>query len=530
MANHTDLKGGIITATETAESEGRNRFQTASISHGDIENHSRYEGDGFGIGVSGSISGQSLGQTAPTADSHIQTVAAKNGIDSSIGYGSDGGSQSSITKSGIGTRNIIIGNDTDGTQAAAAYTATRTETAEQNSGRLNNIFDKERVQSEIDLQRKVSQEFSKNVQSANSEINQKLDTLKEQKEKGLISEAEYRQKAGNWQKGKVLLNSIAAGLSAPTQSTAGIAAAAASPAVSYQIGQHFKELAKQNSDGNLSAKQEAAHILAHAVLGAATAAAGDNNALAGAISAGSAEAAAPLIGNYLYGEKDGSKLTAEQKETVTAITNLLGTATGAAIGNSATNAAQGSLNAQGAVENNYGVSAISKGRRVIRIIQRGGRLTPKDALPVAEAGLVVAAACAITGNCDASQVLKDVWSGEFEDSYMASGNTDNANDKKTNAQSAAVSQSSAGAPMPPDDKDSNGKQSKKMTDKQIQEMTGNKNWHKTNIKRNIVRRYSKELRGSNNFDFYRNLKNGDIFIQGNKPNSPCIKINIQEFL
>ncbi|WP_421522852.1 hypothetical protein [Neisseria yangbaofengii] len=65
VANHT----GIITATETAETAGRNRFQTASISHGDIENHSRYEGDGFGIGVSGSISGQSLGQTAPAADS-----------------------------------------------------------------------------------------------------------------------------------------------------------------------------------------------------------------------------------------------------------------------------------------------------------------------------------------------------------------------------------------------------------------------------------------------------------------------------
>ena len=54
-----------------------------------------------------------------------------------------------------------------------------------------------------------------------------------------------------------------------------------------------------------------------------------------------------------YGTSDSSKLTAEQKETVTAITTLLGTATGAAIGNSATNAAQGSLNTQSAVENNY---------------------------------------------------------------------------------------------------------------------------------------------------------------------------------
>ncbi|WP_371865592.1 VENN motif pre-toxin domain-containing protein [Neisseria yangbaofengii] len=208
------------------------------------------------------------------------------------------------------------------------------------------------MQSEIDLQRKVSQEFSKNVQSATGEINQKLDTLKEQKEKGLISETEYRQKAGNWQKGKVLLNSIAAGLSAPTQSTAGIAAAAASPAVSYQIGQHFKELAKQNSDGKLTAKQETAHILAHTVLGAATAAAGGNNALAGTISAGSAEAAAPLIGNYLYGEKDGSKLTAEQKKTVSGILSLGGVTVGAVAGGSESDWVAGGQAAQTAVENN----------------------------------------------------------------------------------------------------------------------------------------------------------------------------------
>ncbi|WP_193004217.1 VENN motif pre-toxin domain-containing protein [Neisseria yangbaofengii] len=400
LAKHT----GIITATETAETAGRNRFQTASISHGDIENHSRYEGDGFGIGVSGSISGQSLGQTAPAADSRIQTVAAKNGIDSSIGYGSDGGSQSSVTKSGIGTRNIVIGNDPTGEAAKAVYTDTRTETAEQNSGRLNNIFDKERVQSEIDLQRKVSQEFSKNVQEVRTEINHKAEGYKalakaaEDKAAQALQNGdlnayreavqtanEHHQKADNWQKGGVALAAVATGLSAPTDSALGIAAATASPAAAYQIGQYFKELAQQNSDGNLSAKQETAHILAHAVLGAATAAAGDNNALAGAISAGSAEAAAPLIGNYLYGEKDGSKLTAEQKETVTAITNLLGTATGAAVGNSTANAVQGSLNADSAVENNSILSRTARTRlnpqsKVLydRIIRKGNFHTVED--------------------------------------------------------------------------------------------------------------------------------------------------------
>ncbi|WP_421522795.1 VENN motif pre-toxin domain-containing protein [Neisseria yangbaofengii] len=228
------------------------------------------------------------------------------------------------------------------------------------------------MQSEIDLQRKVSQEFSKNVQEARTEINRKAEGYKalakaaEDKAAQALQNGdlnayreavqtanEHHQKADNWQKGGVALAAVATGLSAPTDSALGIAAATASPAAAYQIGQYFKELAQQNSDGKLTAKQETAHILAHAVLGAATAAAGDNNALAGTISAGSAEAAAPLIGNYLYGEKDGSKLTAEQKETVTAITNLLGTATGAAVGNTTANAAQGSLVAGSAVENNY---------------------------------------------------------------------------------------------------------------------------------------------------------------------------------
>ncbi|RPD83167.1 hypothetical protein EGK75_13295, partial [Neisseria weixii] len=46
---------------------------------------------------------------------------------SGIFAGDDGDSQSSVTKSGIGTRNIVIANDTTGTQAKAVYTDTRSE-------------------------------------------------------------------------------------------------------------------------------------------------------------------------------------------------------------------------------------------------------------------------------------------------------------------------------------------------------------------------------------------------------------------
>ena len=105
-------------------------------------------------------------------------------------------------------------------------------------------------------------------------------------------------------------------------------------------------------------------LVVHAVLGAAVAAAGDNNALAGALSAGGAEAAAPYISKWLYGKDKGSDLTAEEKETVTAITSLLGTATGAVIGDTTANAAQGSLNAQSAVENNNGARRARNSRNL----------------------------------------------------------------------------------------------------------------------------------------------------------------------
>ena len=382
VGNHTDLKGGIITSTQSAEDKGKNRFQTATLTHSDIQNHSRYEGESFGLGASVAVSGKTLGQGAQNKpqDKHLTSVADKNSASSSVGYGSDSDSQSSITKSGINTQNIQITDEAaqirlTGKIAAQTKadidTNVTTDTAERHSGSLKNVFDKDRVQSELDLQRTVSQDFSKNVQQANTEINRHLDKLKADKEAAETAAAEAlangdmetakrkaheaqdaAEKADNWQQSKVILNMLASGLAAPTQSGVGIAAATASPAVSYAIGQHFKDLAGQNANGKLTASQETAHVLAHVVLGAAVAAAAGNNAPAGALSAGGSEAAAPYISKWLYGKEKGSDLTAEEKETVSAITNLLGTATGAVIGDTTANAAQGSLNAQSAVGNN----------------------------------------------------------------------------------------------------------------------------------------------------------------------------------
>ena len=143
---------------------------------------------------------------------------------------------------------------------------------------------------------------------------------------------------------------MASGLSAPTSSGLGIATATLSPAASYEIGQYFKAQASKNANGQLTSGQEAAHILAHTVLGAAVAAAGGNDALTAGLSAGGAEAAAPLLSSFLYG-KEAKDLTAEQKSTISSIVGLTGTALGATTGDVATTVQSGQV-AQNAVENN----------------------------------------------------------------------------------------------------------------------------------------------------------------------------------
>ena len=177
VRDNTDLKGGIITSGKSAEDKGKNLFQTATLTASDIQNHSRYEGRSFGIGGSVDLNGGWDG-----------TVTDKQGrpadrISLSAGYGSDGDSKNSTTRSGINTRNIHItdeagqlartGRTAEETEARI-YTGIDTETADQHSGRLKNSFDKDAVAKEINLQREVTQQFGKNAAQAAAAAADKL--------------------------------------------------------------------------------------------------------------------------------------------------------------------------------------------------------------------------------------------------------------------------------------------------------------------------------------------------------------------
>ncbi|WP_239351819.1 hemagglutinin repeat-containing protein [Snodgrassella communis] len=343
VTGNTDLKGAIITSTQAAEAAGKNQLITGSLTSSDIKKHSDYKGSSIGIGASGNYGGGWTGQS-------------KDGASSNIGYGSDSGHDSSTTHSGINTNNIIITYETaqqqkSGKSAAETIAGIHTDITSDNyadkAGYLANNFDKDKVQQELDLQREVSQEFSANIQATSAFINSKKDRLKEElKQENLSPEqrAQYEKELAQWNTGGLILNAIGAGLAAPTNSIGGILAATASPAISHQIGQYFK---------GKDAEGSTAHLVAHAVLGAAVAAAGGNNAVTGLITAAGTEAMAPVLSQWLYG-KDAKDLTADEKATVSAIAGLTGAATGAAVGGSMADVAQGNQAGHTAVENNWG--------------------------------------------------------------------------------------------------------------------------------------------------------------------------------
>jgi hypothetical protein len=93
-------------------------------------------------------------------------------------------------------------------------------------------------------------------------------------------------------------------------------------------------------------------VLAHAILGAAVAAAGGNNALTAGLAAGGAEAAAPALSKWLYGTDDPEKLTAQQKATIGTIAGLAGNAVGGVAGSTPADSVAGGMAARNAVDNN----------------------------------------------------------------------------------------------------------------------------------------------------------------------------------
>lgn len=187
VKDHTDLTGGLITSSESAEQAGNNQFSTGTLSWRDLNNHSDYEGNGFGIGGSMSMNtDMGLGDNATPQSSktvtdndgntHLATGYASLDKNVTFGLGHDSGSDSSTTRSGINTGNITLTRPDAQQQAIEGVkTDITTETAAAHSGRLDNNFDKDEVFKELNLQVQVTRDFKQNA-------NRQIDTLLDDKQ------------------------------------------------------------------------------------------------------------------------------------------------------------------------------------------------------------------------------------------------------------------------------------------------------------------------------------------------------------
>ena len=415
---HTDLKGALITSTQKAEEDGKNHFSTSSLTHSDIENHSNYSGSSFG--VSGSVSAnfetpfgengaaQSTKQATDKdgnllyTDKNGNTTVNSKGVDGQentkklaegkeslqfsygMGYGKDSDSQSSTTKSGINTQNIIIKDEAEQLkrtgktvqeEIAAIKTEITTESAQSQSGKLENRFNKDDVQKELDFQREVTEKFGPNVAEAGSLLANKFgeEAKAKRHEAAIALEEAEKAKAENnnetnralvkqardnfetasreakeWETGGSQRLVIDSALNVISTALAGrpaaeVVASGLSPAVNNQI-----KKATTDAKGNVNT---ALNLTAHALWGAVEAYAGNRNVAAGAAGAAGGEAAAHFLASTLY-NKSPEKLSEEEKRTVSSLSQVAAGIAGGSLSDSSDGAIIAAKTAKDAVENN----------------------------------------------------------------------------------------------------------------------------------------------------------------------------------
>ena len=299
-------------------------------------------------------------------------------------YSKDSDSQSSTTKSGINTQNIIIKDEAEQLkrtgktvqeEIAAIKTDITTESAQSQSGKLENRFNKDDVQKELDFQREVTEKFGPNVAEAGSLLANKFgeEAKAKRNEAAIALEEAEKAKAENnnetnralvkqardnfetasreakeWETGGSQRLVIDSALNVISTALAGrpaaeVVASGLSPAVNNQI-----KKATTDAKGNVNT---ALNLTAHALWGAVEAYAGNRNVAAGAAGAAGGEAAANFLASTLY-DKSPEKLSEEEKRTVSSLSQVAAGIAGGTLSDSSDGAIIAAKTAKNAVENN----------------------------------------------------------------------------------------------------------------------------------------------------------------------------------
>ena len=342
VGNHTQLDGAVIASTATAD---KNSLDTGTLGFSDIHNEADYKVSHSGISLSG---GGSFGDKFQG-----------NMPGGMISAGGHSGHAEGTTQAAVADGTITI-RDRDNQKQNLANLSR--DPAHANDS-ISPIFDKEKEQRRLQTVGLISDIGSQvaDIARTQGELNA-LKAAKEATDETLPANAtekqrqaylaklrdtpEYKKEQEKYGTGSDMQRGIQAATAAlqglAGGNMAGALAGASAPELANIIGHHA------GIDDNTAAK-----AIAHAILGGVTAALQGNSAAAGAIGAGTGEVIASAIAKSLYPDIEPSKLTEDQKQTVSTLAMLsAGMAGGIASGDVA-GAAAGAGAGKNVAENNY---------------------------------------------------------------------------------------------------------------------------------------------------------------------------------
>ncbi|MGK3131397.1 hemagglutinin repeat-containing protein [Pantoea sp. C8B4] len=342
VGHHTQLNGSVLASTANATN---NALSTGTLGWDNIDNHAEYSASSSSFGFSaGNTGGKMSGMALPTsANAHE--------------------SASGVTRSAVSDGSITIRN-TDGQTQQVTDLSRDTDNA---NGHIDKIFDKDKVARQMAFAQGVQQlagQIANDVTSyklteAKKEAGDKLlkshpeyADLPADKFNALIeNDADYKAASDKWGTG----GSYSMAASAVSALLGGLGVNNLSAAASGAMAPYVANAIKQATTTVVDGRQQTdlvANTMAHALAGAVLAKLAGNSEAAGAVGAAGGELTARAIIAVMYPGKDGNELTQDQKETVSALSQLAAGLAGGIVSDSSSGAVSGAGLGKNAVENN----------------------------------------------------------------------------------------------------------------------------------------------------------------------------------
>ena len=302
-----------------------------------------------GISTGGSIAGQFAGNMA-------------NGL---LVGANHSGSDSSVTKAAVSEGAIVIRDRDNQTQDVSGLS----RDVEHANQTLSPIFDKEREQNRLQEAQLIGEIGNQAADIARTEGQIRATNAgkaelaaKNIKEPGegaskeewarynekLTATDSYKAAQQQWGTGSAIQQGIQAATAAVQGLAGGNLAQAASGAAAPYLAEVIHDMTTTKDANGKEVVNVEANLMAHAVVGAVTAYAAGNSALAGASGAAMGE----YIAQQMYPGVDRKDLTEEQRQTISALGTLAAGLAGGVAGDGTAGAVAGAQAGRNAVENN----------------------------------------------------------------------------------------------------------------------------------------------------------------------------------